>query len=396
MPEADFSIAWLLDGVDQSAFFSEFWEKKVLHLQGRTETFYDRLFDVGQLNTVLWAGYGSWGRVQLANHAREADWRDYSGLEPNLVTLTQAFAQGDTIVINDLQDKVPALARLCRAIARDTHFRSNVNLYLTKSGRQGLSPHFDDQDVFVLQLSGTKRWSIYETVSPLPLDNPIRPEPRHHYGPPREEILMRPGDLLYVPRGVGHAAEADGSAPSLHLTIAVTVLRWVNLLSTWLQLAAEGDAEFRKSIPPGALLDVSGDRTAFFRERLHALLGSAQRMLDDADVDDCLEIFRSGFVRSLSPLNDRFLVEEDVAVGPDTVLRKRDGVILHCWASGEELHVFFPGGRFVAPLALRDALDHIRCAERFTPASLPIPGDAVARIDVASAFISQGILVKDT
>jgi len=37
-----------------------------------------------------------------------------------------------------------------------------ANVYLTPAGTQGFAPHFDDVEVFMLQLEGKKRWRLYE------------------------------------------------------------------------------------------------------------------------------------------------------------------------------------------------------------------------------------------
>eukprot|EP00954_Amorphochlora_amoebiformis_P003993 310054-Amorphochlora_amoeboformis.AAC.1 len=43
---------------------------------------------------------------------------------------------------------------------------SGANAYLTPSGTQGFAPHFDDVDVYILQLEGRKRWRLYPPRSP--------------------------------------------------------------------------------------------------------------------------------------------------------------------------------------------------------------------------------------
>ena len=80
-------------------------------------------------------------------------------------------------------------------------------------------------DVFVLQVSGTKRWRIHAPV----WDAPLRDQPwtdrraavqRAAAEPPLIEAVLEPGDCLYLPRGFLHAATALGGV-STHLTLGV-------------------------------------------------------------------------------------------------------------------------------------------------------------------------------
>ncbi|WP_418320014.1 JmjC domain-containing protein [Rathayibacter tritici] len=41
--------------------------------------------------------------------------------------------------------------------------------FLTPGGRvQGFAPHLDSTEVFVIQLYGQKKWSVWETIIPRP------------------------------------------------------------------------------------------------------------------------------------------------------------------------------------------------------------------------------------
>ncbi len=77
----------------------------------------------------------------------------------------------------------------------------NVNAYLSPSAEAaGLAPHHDGYDVFVLQLSGSKHWHIFD------LD---------------DRFELRAGDVLYLPAGLRHSAQNQRAAPSFHLTVGV-------------------------------------------------------------------------------------------------------------------------------------------------------------------------------
>ena len=74
-----------------------------------------------------------------------------------------------------------------------------ANVYLTPPGTQGFAPHFDDVDVFILQLEGKKHWRLYE---PKPEDRLPRFSSRNftqnEIGDPCLETTLDAGDMLYV------------------------------------------------------------------------------------------------------------------------------------------------------------------------------------------------------
>jgi 50S ribosomal protein L16 3-hydroxylase len=79
----------------------------------------------------------------------------------------------------------------------------------------GVGPHVDSYDVFLVQVSGRRRWRVGRTARPrLRSDVPLKMladfEPQH-------EWLLEPGDMLYLPPGWGH----DGVAVGACLTASV-------------------------------------------------------------------------------------------------------------------------------------------------------------------------------
>ena len=81
----------------------------------------------------------------------------------------ELFRAGATISIRHLHESLPELAALCRAVEQvfSGHFQTNI--YLSPPNAQGFGTHFDSHDVFVLQVAGSKLWTLYDTVVELPL-----------------------------------------------------------------------------------------------------------------------------------------------------------------------------------------------------------------------------------
>lgn len=107
---------------------------------------------------------------------------------------------------------------------------------------QGFAPHFDDVDVYILQVEGAKRWRVY---SPL-LGHAL---PRYssrdfedaEIGQPLLDTVLRPGDLLYLPRGTIHQAAALEEQHSMHLTVSAEQRRtWADFMEVAMHVCSLG------------------------------------------------------------------------------------------------------------------------------------------------------------
>src|SRR5262249_55594970 len=95
--------------------------------------------------------------------------------------------------------------------------RIGVSAIITTGTGGALTPHYDTEDLFILQLEGTKRWRIYGS----PMVNPVKGVPKSEAAPQGEppfNEVVRPGDSLFVPGGYWHECD-NGPGRSLHLAI---------------------------------------------------------------------------------------------------------------------------------------------------------------------------------
>ena len=108
-----------------------------------------------------------------------------------------------------------------------------ANAYLTPAASQGFAPHYDDIEAFVIQLEGRKRWRVYECPEerrPLPRFSSEDFE-KDAVGEPLMDLVLEPGDLLFMPRGFVHQAETVSSVPSLHITLSTAQNNsWADML----------------------------------------------------------------------------------------------------------------------------------------------------------------------
>jgi hypothetical protein len=181
-------------------------------------------------------------------------------LRPVPALVNVFLADGASLVANELQALSPEIAALAGDIARTLAAEVGVNAYCSFGGVQAFGTHYDIHDVLVLQCEGEKTWRLYGRQP----DNPDGFPPGAHAevrrwfeasrGPLTRELTLRPGDVLYLPRGWFHDAMTDGEA-SLHLTFSATPLTGRAIFKL-LEAAAMQSGLFRAWLPDGA---VSGE-----------------------------------------------------------------------------------------------------------------------------------------
>ena len=135
------------------------------------------------------------------------------------------IGDGCTVVFQGLHRLWPSVIELTSALTHDLGHAVQVNAYLTPPTARGFAPHYDTHDVFVLQTAGNKRWRVHRPV----VDSPAADDEWTGHrdavsaaaaAEPTLDHLLSPGDVLYLPRGWIHSAEAQDTM-SLHLTIGV-------------------------------------------------------------------------------------------------------------------------------------------------------------------------------
>lgn len=165
-------------------------------------------------------------------------------IEPG--SLHRRLSEGASLVLDAVDTLHRGVERFAGALERQFRTDVQVNLYASWTSKEGFGLHFDDHDVVVVQLEGAKRWKIHEPtrVDPLRIDveAPELPD-----GDPVAEIVLRAGDMLYLPRGWWHAVAAT-EGRSLHLTCGLKPTTGADLLS-WLADQLRASATVRASLP---------------------------------------------------------------------------------------------------------------------------------------------------
>jgi len=130
--------------------------------------------------------------------------------------LQHHLAEGAACVLEGIDILEPGINALAAALDR-AHAATfcNATIFFSQRGHEAYRGHVDTDDVLVIHLAGEKRWRLYRPQSPrrVALSDLTDAE----MGPPETEVLMRPGDALFLRSFTPHKVETL-SPCSLHLS----------------------------------------------------------------------------------------------------------------------------------------------------------------------------------
>ncbi|MBP7995518.1 MAG: hypothetical protein KAY11_10015 [Ilumatobacteraceae bacterium] len=174
---------------------------------------------------------------------------DYSNWRPDAAVLASLIDDGAVVNLNYLEDHDAVVRRLAELVARSSRSAVNVNAYLSRSGSSGTGPHWDDHDVILMQLVGTKRWRLGAPTA----DSPVKGMGLNDAsGPLVLDTDLRAGGALYIPRGFWHEGTSDGDL-SIHLTISINRPRAKTVAEYWLS-GLDEEAEHRADLSSSGTL----------------------------------------------------------------------------------------------------------------------------------------------
>ena len=241
------------------------------------------------------------------------------------------FRNGATIVLPQLHFADARLYTFCLALEREFGARIQTNIYLTPPGNSGFGIHYDDHDVFVLQVSGRKKWEIYGQREGLPFRGEKFRRDHDDPGELKAEFVLEPGQCLYVPRGLAHRAENEGAEPSLHITIGILVQTWAEFVLETVAEATLRIPELRHSLPRSLFFepDKRAENEALFNRLMDEIRAKAS-------FEATLATFGSNFIMSQGPRVRGALNALASGIADGDRLRVRDNILYVVEADGEE------------------------------------------------------------
>jgi bifunctional lysine-specific demethylase and histidyl-hydroxylase NO66 len=315
-------------------------------------------------------------QIAVGEYTSDLSWRPPFQDVADVTRVLAEWEAGATIVLQALHVNWHPLAVYCRLLEAALGNPVQANAYYTPRGSQGFAVHHDTHDVVVLQVAGEKRWRLYAPLLELPLKHQRYSSALGEHGEPVDDVVLRAGDTLYLPRGWLHEAETS-SSDSLHVTIGLTAHAWFDAMTGALE-RLEHELAFRRSAAAGNPE------------------GLVERLAEEVEPERVARRRRRQFIDSRRPIREDGLsqLRALVRLDADTVLERRETVIaeLEEW-EGAGLALVFEGKEIHFPAHASPELE--ACFEREQPfriADLPGELDLNGRLVLVRRLIREGFL----
>jgi hypothetical protein len=301
------------------------------------------------------------------------------------------LAAGATIVLQSLHRWWPPITGFCRDLESALGHPVQANAYLTPAGAAGFAPHHDTHDVFVLQVHGSKHWTVREPLLDAPLGRHTSTKEEAAAQPVVLDLELEAGDCLYLPRGAIHSATAQDEV-SLHLTVGVLAETRHDLVRRLVDRTAELPA-FRRPLPVDHAAD-AGSATRVVKEVVADLLAWLEELDASAVAGEHVE----RIAHRRAPLLDGQLLDLAALdrLADTTPVRRRDGVVWRLDPGGtdspDRVVLVLRDRRIDLPAAVEPALRRLLDGEARAAEALADLMDEDSRLVLVRRLVREGVL----
>jgi uncharacterized RmlC-like cupin family protein len=301
------------------------------------------------------------------------------------VKILARFAEGATLVMQSLHRTSETVASFAARLQDEISHPVQANAYLTPPDAAGLTEHGDLHDVLALQLHGSKRWWVDGLG----------------------DVMMHPGDVMYVPRGVRHRADT-ATETSLHLTIGIIRVTYRQVIDRVLRTGPES---LDDPLPIGYRHRARRD------ELERGLDGALDDVLDRIGTTDLSELAdheqarrlvrppEAGRISSIVHVDEvglgaviRWIAPEPLARAVDEVDGRQshwDGLRCHDrWTPPERITIDLGDRRLTMPASALEALRRLSDGSQIRVGDLP-GLDEPSRVVLAKRLVREAACVID-
>ena len=390
----------LLSDISSAEFYKSYWDKSPLIQRGCAEKF-KNYFSIKRFEERITGNDIRYPQFRIAQNGKI--------IQPELYTRSRTLKnqffndaidipavyslwnQGATIILQALQRGCSNLSLELNELESDISHNIQANAYLTPMSSQGFNVHYDNHDVLILQIEGSKDWTIWDTpVNKKPLKNENKIEEETPEGSLFFKGSITSGDMIYIPRGHYHVATSL-SEISLHITIGIHVYRKIDAVKHIFQsilknLEEDASGYWRESLP-GNFLNNCHDQT--FSSHL---TGITKQIKENWNFEKTSYKFKE----DRRPINLHLfknsarLEEIDLKTKLYTI-NKQDIAIR---VINEKIELVYSSRVINFPIKLLDILQELFDEKYFRPEKLDITSDE-SKIEFSKHLVKQGLAYLD-
>ncbi len=218
----------VLGTLDCSALAEGMADRRLIHRPGGCGIPPEALFSLEELEQLLLREGADSKDLRVTVNGRMANLEMLGVLKDGRLrplVLRQLTRQGVSLIVNNLHRYLPKLWDLAGDAERLLRDRVVIGAIASFSKLPALPPHYDPEDLLIVQVEGSKTWRFFGEPADCGMAN------HEMVKPPADvsaTVVMRPGDVLFVPSGLHHQCEAEGV--SLHVGLLIKHATLLDLL----------------------------------------------------------------------------------------------------------------------------------------------------------------------
>lgn len=383
----------LIAPVSVEEFFSEYWGKKVLYIPRSDSNYYSDILSFNTVDEYLSRSDLRYPYIRMVQNGRELPLNSYaydSVFGENLFQgnldldkLFNLYNNGATMCMQLQHLAIPSLGNFTNKIERFFEFRTQSTLFLTPSNSQGFTVHYDSHDFFIFQIYGSKTWKIYgnEESFPLPrkkvFDSDVVMNSKPVFQP-----LIKPGDCLYVPRGVYHEALTENNETALQISLGVFPFHWIDVMQKMIEDLSEKHEVLRRNV----LTPINPTQTyKDFKEILEIL----EKYGNPLSVTQ--EMKKMSLSKQLKDCKGRLTDTEKLKnLNLYTKIKKRD-IKVTIENNQDAIIIFYYDKELILPIELKSDIEDILTCDKITVNEISSLLEDEDKIALATAFVKEGL-----
>ncbi len=384
-------LSYLLSPVSRASFLDEYYEKKHLLIKDRSADYYNNILTLEDIDDYFHQGHIRPRDVLVTNNhnstlSKWAQLQDNGQLEVNKESIIKSLYKGDSVVLNFVEEYIPKVNRFAKKLSRDLNCQVKAGIFITPPDAQGFIRHVDYFDIFILQIHGSKKWKLFDGPKEL-IDHSIVFEDSESFNIEEKEIELKRGDLLYIPRGIGHSAHSTEDV-SIHVSFGLFPVRWLDIFRIAL------DKSFSEGSIRGSFMNWNNtdDNVGKEIEEIKTILN---KRIDALSEEEILSIAEELKAKKLNKDYENRLMDYvgHHTINSDSIVSCQDDLILTNDEDGHFCVVQTPKNEtFAYPIFAKDTLESILSSKTLKVKDIAGNLDLKNTIKFVKKMIAEGLI----